>query len=139
MKTARSVSVATLATIVALAAVPHAGEAASCQVIVGTQDGRNKQRAIEKSRATLEAAIVAAKRRHGWKQVSVTPTRPKAFPLWKAVRTTVPPEAFLPPDAISDRAHSVCWEGVFSPAVCSSGARLCQISRASPPDETRED
>ena len=139
MMRARSASVAALATIVALAAVPHPGVAASCQVIVGTQDGRNKQRAIEKSRATLEAAIAAAKRRYGWKQVTVTPTRPKAFPLWKAVRTTVPPEAFLPPDAISDRAHSVCWEGVFSPAVCSSGARVCKISPDTALNEPRED
>ena len=105
--------------------LPASAEAA-CQVINGTQDGRNKQRAVEKSRETLEEAIVATKRKNGWTNVNIMPVRVRATPLWKMVRTSVPKDAYLRPDVVSSRAYTVCWEGVYSPAVCSSGARICQ-------------
>ena len=115
-----------LLAVALLAFTPPPVAEAACQVINGTQDGRNKQRAVEKSRETLEEAIVAAKRKYGWKNISVTPVRVRATPLWKMVRTSVPKDAYLRPDVVSSRAYTVCWEGVYSPAVCSSGARICQ-------------
>ena len=114
-----------LAALFFVLAAPHNADAA-CQVVNGTQDGGNKQRAVEKSRATLEDAIVAMKKRPGWANASVTPVKVRAIPLWKMVRTSVPKDAYLRPDVISGRAYTVCWEGVYSPAVCSSGAKLCQ-------------
>ncbi len=111
--------------IVLFAAAAPRGADAACQVINGTQDGGNKQRAVEKSRATLEEAIVDAQRRYGWKNISVTPVKVRATPLWKMVRTSVPKDAYLHPDVVSSRAYTVCWEGVISPVVCSSGARIC--------------
>ena len=114
-----------VAALLFVLAAPHDADAA-CQVVNGTQDGGNKQRAVEKSRATLEDAIAAMKKRPGWGTASVTPVRVRATPLWKMVRTSVPKDAYLRPDVVSDRAYTVCWEGVYSPAVCSSGAKLCQ-------------
>jgi len=40
-----------------LIALPQPAAGASCQLVKGTQDGRNKQRAIEKSRETLEQGV----------------------------------------------------------------------------------
>ena len=125
MKVRSKMTAAVFATALVGLLLPTSVEAA-CQVINGTQDGGNKQRAVEKSRETLEEAIVATKRRNGWKNVSVTPVRVRATPLWKMVRTSVPKNAYLRPDVVSGRAYTVCWEGVYSPAGCSSGARICQ-------------
>jgi len=109
-----------------LFALPQPAVGANCQLVKGTQDGRNKQRAIEKSRETLEQGVREVKARRGWKQVSVTPRQLRAEPLWKMVRTSVPKEAYMWPAVKSARAYTVCWEGVFSPAVCTSGALVCQ-------------
>lgn len=118
-------SVPILAALLFAVAAPN-GANAACQVVNGTQDGGNKQRAVEKSRATLEDAIAAMKKRPGWANASVAPVKVRAIPLWKMVRTSVPKDAYLRPDVVSSRAYTVCWEGVYSPAVCSSGAKLCQ-------------
>jgi hypothetical protein len=109
-----------------LLTMPQPAVGANCQLVKGTQDGRNKQRAIEKSRETLEQGVREVKARHGWKRVSVTPRALQAEPLWKMVRTSVPKDAYMRPDVQSARAYTVCWEGVFSPAVCTSGAMVCQ-------------
>lgn len=109
-----------------LFALPEPVAAQNCQLVKGTQDGRNKQRAIEKSRETLEIGVKEVQQRRGWKRVSVTPRRLRAEPLWKMVRTSVPKEAYMWPAVKSSRAYTVCWEGVFSPAVCTSGALVCQ-------------
>ena len=35
------------------------------------------------------------------------------------------PDLFLAPDVITDSAYTVCWKGVVSPVVCTSGAKVC--------------
>ncbi|KKL11604.1 hypothetical protein LCGC14_2544120, partial [marine sediment metagenome] len=40
-----------------LLTMPQPAVGANCQLVKGTQDGRNKQRAIEKSRETLEYGV----------------------------------------------------------------------------------
>ena len=43
-------------------------------------------------------------------------------PFW---RSSVPAYAILSPDIVSDAAYTICWTGVVSPVVCTSGARVC--------------
>ena len=54
--------------------------------------------------------------------VTVTAEKPQPRPFW---RSSVPSHALLPPDVVSDSAHTICWTGVVSPVVCTSGAKLC--------------
>lgn len=100
-------------------------DAARCYLVAGTQDALTKERAIEKSRATLENGIAELKRQKGWKRVTVRARRAEPDPLFKAVRTKVTPDLLIKPDVKSARAYSVCWRGVGSPAVCTSGAMVC--------------
>ncbi len=116
---------AAIAAILLTTAHPTAA-APRCVLAAGTQDGGDKQRAVEKSRATLEESIQAVMKQYGWKRVSVRPKRAKPDPLFRLVRTEVRPEWLLPPPVVSKRAYTVCWSGVQSPAVCTSGAMVCR-------------
>jgi hypothetical protein len=35
------------------------------------------------------------------------------------------PGLFLPPDVVTDASYTLCWKGVVSPVVCTSGTKLC--------------
>ena len=104
-------------------AVHDCGGAASCIVISGTADALGKNNAIEKSLKSLREAI------DKWKTdnnvtgpVTETPHKPTPNPYW---RSSISPHLLLPPDVVSDSAHTICWKGVVSPVVCTSGARVC--------------
>ena len=43
-------------------------------------------------------------------------------PFW---RSSVPAYAIPSPDIVSDTAYTICWTGVVSLVVCTSGARVC--------------
>jgi hypothetical protein len=49
---------------------------------------------------------------------TVTAEKPQPHPFW---RSSVPSYALLPPDVVSDTAYTICWTGVVSPVVCTSG------------------
>ena len=94
-----------------------------CIVISGTADALGKNNAIEKSLKSLREAI------DKWKTdnnvtgpVRETPHKPTPNPYW---RSSISPHLLLPPDVVSDSAHTICWKGVVSPVVCTSGARVC--------------
>ena len=94
-----------------------------CVSFSDTIDGVNKDRAVEKSLKSLDEQI------EKWKAdnrvtgpVTVTAEKPQPHPFW---RSSVPSYALLPPDVVSDSAYTICWTGVVSPVVCTSGARLC--------------
>jgi hypothetical protein len=54
--------------------------------------------------------------------VSVTPMRPKPEPYW---RSGVSNDLFLKPDIVTSQTYTICWKGVVSPVVCTSGAKVC--------------
>src|SRR5262249_20123885 len=94
-----------------------------CVFFSGTADSLGKSRAVEDSLGSLKEAI------DKWKAesnvsgpVTQIAQKPNPHPYW---RTTVSPELFLPPDVVSDTAYTVCWKGVVSPVVCTSGAKVC--------------
>jgi hypothetical protein len=101
-----------------VAAVP--AQAGGCSKLLGTADGWNKQDALSGAQSALAEAIVEFKRGKG--AVSVTPLKAKPQPYW---RDAVSAELFLKPDVVTAKSHTVCWKGVVSPVVCTSGAKVC--------------
>ena len=94
-----------------------------CVSFSDTIDGVNKDRAVEKSLKSLDEQIEKWKVDNGVTgPVTVTAERPQPHPFW---RSSVPSYALLPPDVVSDTAYTICWTGVVSPVVCTSGTRVC--------------
>src|SRR6476646_2596342 len=92
-------------------------------------DGVDKDRAVEKSLKSLDEQIEKWKADKGVTgPVTVTAAKPQPH-LW---RSSVPSDALLSPDVVSDSAYTICWTGVVSPVVCTSGARVCWC-RSEPP------
>ena len=94
-----------------------------CIVISGTADALGKSNAVEKSLKSLREAIDKWKADNNVRgPVSETPEKPTPNPYW---RSSVSPRLLLPPDVVSDSAYTICWTGVVSPVVCTSGAKVC--------------
>jgi len=85
-------------------------------------DGLQKQMAVEASRSSLEDAIRQWESKNGVAAVDVKAAKPVPRPYW---RSSVRPFLVLTPDEMSDRAYTICWQGVISPVVCTSGAEVC--------------
>ena len=97
--------------------------AAQCVSFSDSIDGVDKDHAIEKSLKSLDEQIEKWKADKGVTgPVTVTAEKPQPHPFW---RSSVPSYALLPPDVVSDSAYTICWTGVVSPVVCTSGARVC--------------
>ena len=94
-----------------------------CVVISGTADALGKDNAVEKSVKSLREAIDKWKIENGVTgPVSETAEKPAPNPYW---RSSISPHLLLPPDVVSDSAYTICWTGVVSPVVCTSGAQVC--------------
>ena len=110
--------VATYSTLCTIAAAQT-----QCVDFSDSIDGVNKDRAVEKSLKLLNEQIEKWKVDNGVAvPVTVTAEKPQPHPFW---RSSVPAFALLPPDVVSDTAYTICWTGVISPVVCTSGARMC--------------
>ncbi|MGA8690520.1 MAG: hypothetical protein ACLQF1_13695 [Methyloceanibacter sp.] len=97
---------------------------ARCLFISGTADGLVKTRAVEDSLTSLRDAIDKWKAANGVTgPISQTAEKPAPHPYW---RSAVSPELFLAPDVVTDSTYTLCWKGVVSPVVCTSGAKLCR-------------
>lgn len=100
-----------------------AGAASRCLVINGTADALVKRNAVQGSLDSLQEAIDKWKAENGVTGPIVqTADRPSPHPFW---RSSVSPDLFLPPDIITDTTYTVCWKGVVSPVVCTTGAKVC--------------
>jgi hypothetical protein len=95
---------------------------AGCVGLNGTADGVNKQTAVARSQNALATAIQDFKAQKRIHNVSISAMRPRPQPYW---RDTVTPDLYQKPDVVTSKSHTVCWSGVISPTVCSSGARIC--------------
>jgi len=100
------------------AAVP--AKAGGCNKLIGTADGWNKPDALSGAQSALAEAVVEFKKGKG--AVTVTAMRAKPQPYW---RESVSAELYLKPDVVTAKSHTVCWKGVVSPVVCTSGAKVC--------------
>jgi hypothetical protein len=101
----------------AAAAPAHAG---GCNKLIGTADGWNKPDALSGAQSALAEAVADFKKGRG--AVTITAMRAKPQPYW---RDSVSAELFLKPDVVTAKSHTVCWKGVVSPVVCTSGAKVC--------------
>ncbi len=102
-----------------LAVVP--AQAAGCNKFLGTADGWDKGDAVSGAQAALAGAIAEFKAKNR-AAVSVSASRPKPQPYW---RDAVSAELFFKPDVVTAKSYTVCWRGVVSPVVCTSGAKVC--------------
>lgn len=102
-----------------------------CLSFAGTSDAIRKSKAVEASLKSLRKAIDEWKAKTGtlgpFREMA---ERPQPDPYW---RSEVRPELFLQPDVVSETTHTICWRGVFSPIVCTSGTRLCWPTELSAP------
>jgi hypothetical protein len=93
-----------------------------CELFTGTADGLVKDEAVGDSREALQEEITAWKSDHHVSGVP-TPAKPKPHPYW---RDDVAADLYVKPDVVDSKAYTICWHGVVSPVVCTSGARLCE-------------
>lgn len=102
---------------------PASAQFARCMYFSGTADALRKSNAVEGSQQSLREAIDKWKLANGVTgPVTEMAQRPKPVPYW---RSEVDPSLFLPPDVVTDASYTLCWKGVVSPVVCTTGAKLC--------------
>jgi hypothetical protein len=95
---------------------------ARCVGLAGTADGFDRQTAVTRAQSALAEAIADLKAQRHIHSVSVTAMRAKPQPYW---RDSVSPDLYQKPDVVTSKSHTICWTGVVSPTVCTSGAKVC--------------
>lgn len=94
-----------------------------CVFFSGTADSLRKAQAVEDSLGSLKEAIDKWKAENGvTAPVTQVAQKPNPHPYW---RKTISSDLFLPPDIVSDTTYTICWKGVVSPVVCTSGSKVC--------------
>jgi hypothetical protein len=112
-----------LALIVAtLCAVQGTPAKAGCVGFSGTADGFDQDTGVTRAQAALAEAITDFKTQKKLKSLTVSAMRAKPQPYW---RDQVTPDLFYHPDIVKSNSYTVCWHGVVSPYVCTSGAKVC--------------
>ena len=105
-----------------LCAVQGAPAHAACLGFSGTADGFDKVTAVTRAQAAVAQAIADYKKLKRLGAVSISPMRATPQPYW---RTSVSAELFHKPDIVKSDSYTICWSGVVSPYVCTSGAKAC--------------
>jgi hypothetical protein len=122
MKEARYLEFLIPLAIAVMVVLPASQVSAECSILNETADGWSKEEAAGKARAALHETIATWKAKNGITGVVQTPEKPQPRPYW---RTTVSPDLFLAPDLVTASDYTICWKGVISKAVCTSGTKLC--------------
>ena len=119
----RSLLLAVVAVACWVMPFPVSAQLTRCMYFSGTADALIKSNAVDESLKSLREAIDKWKAETGVTgPVSQTAQKPQPVPYW---RSEVRPDLFLPPDVVSDATYTLCWKGVVSPVVCTSGAKVC--------------
>lgn len=95
---------------------------AGCVRVSSTADGNTRAYAVNRAQRSLVAEIQKFKAQKGIRNVSISPSRAQPQPYW---RDSVSPDLYQKPDVVTRQSHTICWSGVISPSVCTSGARVC--------------
>jgi hypothetical protein len=95
---------------------------AGCVGLSGTADGFDRQTAVSRAQNALTEAISEFKTQKRLGAISVSAMRAKPQPYW---RGGVTPELYQKPDIVTSKSYTICWSGVVSPSVCTSGAKIC--------------
>lgn len=95
--------------------------AGGCTKFVGTADGWDKADAVSGAQAALAGAVAEFKAKSK-AAISVSAMRARPQPYW---RSAVSSDLYVKPDVVTSKSYTVCWHGVVSPVVCTSGAKVC--------------
>jgi hypothetical protein len=112
-----------LALVAAGLSLAQSGSAnAGCLGFSGTADGFDQPTAVSRAQAAVAQAIVDYKTGKRLGAGTVTAMRAKPQPYWREVVTD---DLYYKPDIVNSNSYTVCWRGVVSPYVCTSGAKAC--------------
>jgi hypothetical protein len=95
---------------------------AVCLGFSGTADGFDKITAVTRAQSAVAQAITDYKNQKRLRAVSISPMRATPKPYW---RSSVSAELYHKPDIVKSDSYTICWSGVVSPYVCTSGAKAC--------------
>ena len=103
---------------------------AGCVRLSGTADGFDKETAVSRAQLALADYVKQYKAEKRLRAVTVSAMRASPQPYW---RSSVSANMFCfniwcgvyKPDIVNKSSYTVCWSGVVSPYVCTSGAKLC--------------
>jgi len=95
---------------------------AACVVLAGTADGFDKETAVSLAQRALDDYIKQYKAENNLVTVTVTAMRAAPQPYW---RGRVSENLMYHHDIVTAESYTVCWQGVVSTYVCTSGAQVC--------------
>ena len=95
---------------------------AACVVLAGTADGFDKETAVSRAQLSLEDYIKQYKAENHLGAVTVKAMRAEPQPYW---RGRVSENMMYHPDIVTANSYTICWQGVVSTYVCTSGAQVC--------------
>jgi hypothetical protein len=96
--------------------------ASGCYGFSGTADGFDKITAVSRAQAAVKDAIAQYKAAKKIRSVTVSAMRASPQPYW---RDSVSADLYYKPDIVNADSYTICWHGVVSPYVCTSGAKAC--------------
>jgi len=105
-----------------LSLAQSAPASAACLGFSGTADGFDKITAVTRAQEAVASAIAEYRKQKRLGAGSISPMRAKPQPYW---REAVSAELFHKPDIVKTDSYTICWSGVISPFVCTSGAKAC--------------
>ena len=94
----------------------------ACVVLAGTADGFDKETAVSRAQLALDDYIKQYKAENRLGAVTVSAMRAEPQPYW---RGRVSENMMYHPDIVTEKSYTVCWQGVVSTYVCTSGAQVC--------------
>ena len=95
---------------------------AACVVLAGTADGFDKETAVSRAQLALNDYIKQYKAENHLGAVTVSAMRAEPQPYW---RGRVSENMMYHPDIVTEKSYTVCWQGVISTYVFTSGAQVC--------------
>ena len=95
---------------------------AACVVLAGTADGFDKDTAVSRAQLALDDYIKQYKAENHLSAVTVSAMRAEPQPYW---RGRVSENMMHRPDIVTPNSYTICWQGVISTYVCTSGAQVC--------------
>jgi hypothetical protein len=105
-----------------LCLVQGAPAKAACFGFSGTADGFDQVTAVTRAQAAVADAIAQYKAQKKIRSLTVSAMRATPQPYW---RDSVSENLYHKPDIVKPNSYTVCWSGVISPYVCTSGAKAC--------------
>ena len=105
-----------------LSLAQSAPASAGCLGFSGTADGFDKPTAVTRAHAAVAQAIFYYRKQTRLGAGTITPMRANPQPYW---RDSVSADLYHKPDIVNANSYTICWSGVISPYVCTSGAKAC--------------